>query len=97
MNAENLSFVFLMHLPIAVTVPLHFKNKYKFINSKCVNQNEKKLIKSGTCQMNVVSDLIFVQGLSSLAQVVGYNVHWLQTLDYTEPLKSKQKLVARGL
>lgn len=47
--------------------------------------------------MNVVSDLIFVQGLSILAQVVGYNVHWLQTLDYTEPLKSKQKLVARGL
>lgn len=35
----------------------------------------KKLIKSGTCQMNVVSDLIFVQGLSILAQVVGYNVH----------------------
>lgn len=47
--------------------------------------------------MNGISDLIFVQGLSSLAQVVGYNVHWLQTLDYTKPLKSKQKLVARGL
>lgn len=47
--------------------------------------------------MNGVSDLIFIQGLSSWAEVVGYNVHWLQTLDYTEPLKSKQKLVAGGL
>lgn len=54
-------------------------------------------MKSGNCQMIVVQDLIFIQGLSSLAQVVAYNVHWLQTLDYTEALKSKQKLVAKGL
>lgn len=39
--------------------------------------------------MTVVPDLILVQGLSALAQVVAYNVHWLQSPDYTEPLKSK--------
>ena len=51
----------------------------------------------GLCQVNGVSDLIFVQGLSTLAQAVGYNVNWLQTLGYTEPLKCKQQLVAGGL
>lgn len=47
--------------------------------------------------MNVLPALIFAQGLSCLAQVVGYNVHRLQTLDFTEPLKSEQKVFARGL